>query len=170
VLLDSQTTGNDAMSATQSNDSSAVFVFSRDTPARLIASLSALPTLHRPVYVVDDSARAVNQATVADACQRFGFSYLGLAQYRELLRNTRTDGPQFEFLLREPGFSCVPERISVTGLRICSSRLDVRSAARGLAQTTSLHAWSQSVRWTRPVRLPIVPPSTASSRMAPRQS
>ncbi|MBK9515406.1 MAG: hypothetical protein IPO05_17750 [Flavobacteriales bacterium] len=86
------------------NNRCAIFIFTRDAPARIGKCLTGIAASPHRKFVVDDSALPENRRAVAELCQLQGYQYLGRKEYAQFLVEEHIAESDFSFLLREPGY------------------------------------------------------------------
>jgi len=82
----------------------AIFLFTKDRPETLSKTMASIQSTSYSKFVIDDSVRSENQASVSKLCEQYSnFNYLGKEQFKSFVFENKIEFPKFSFLLREVG-------------------------------------------------------------------
>lgn len=82
----------------------AIFLFTKDRPETLSKTLASIQSISYSKFIIDDSIRSENQASVSKLCEEHSnCNYLGKEQFKSFVFENKIEFPKFNFLLREVG-------------------------------------------------------------------
>lgn len=87
------------------NNTSAIFIFTRDRPETLYKTLKSIKDVPYAKYIIDDSVATENQQCVLALSNSYSkCNYLGKVEFNQFTNHHQIYFPKFDFLLREVGF------------------------------------------------------------------
>lgn len=76
---------------------SAIIIFTRDRPYKLIQALQSINNVDYPIVIIDDSVKEMNQVKNREILSTLSHSYLGQLEFLEFIKEYDIDISEFSF-------------------------------------------------------------------------